>query len=144
MSFKDSIPELANNLHRLTDPTWQAKTEETAKKMKPIKAVAIAAIVAAVALLILGIALVATGNLGGIAAMVLSLPLLFIGINGFQLSSNLERIIKNPHLVRNMGGFGNQTDPEKLRQVMKKGTFGVDCLINSMVKDIGTQSINLQ
>lgn len=125
MSFPTSL--------RLQATPHSSKQEEDDKRViKCYKNTGIALVVLGVALAILGIALLAVGNLGGIAPLILSIPFLFIGGNFITLTTNMEKIAKNPELIRE---DGTPVDRERVRKLLTKGTLGCDCLIKKMYRD---------
>lgn len=133
MSFPTTFTEnIADKFQETIDPQYvKGKTAmEKAGTAKIITGVAI--LVASVALVILGIALCATGNLGGIAAIFVSLPLFYVGYNMATIGSNITKIAKNPKVICEWGGWGD-LDKEKLKPLLKKGTFGMDVLIDKFI-----------
>lgn len=126
---------LADQIQSTFDPQYVRFKKDLEKAGKLTTGLGAAALVTAVALLILGIALCATGNLGGIAAIIISLPLFYYGYNSSAIGSNIKSIAENPRKVTGLGGFGD-LDKDKLRTLMKKGTFCMGCCIDNMIDNL--------
>ena len=134
MSF---ITGLADRLHTVADPGYEVQKKNAVTGGKIGQGIGIALAVTAVALLILGIALCATGNLGGIAAIVISLPLFWIGYSVAVIGSNTQKIAKNPKEYHDLGGFGDRNQ-DKMIAGLFQGTIGlkwmVECAVNNANK----------
>jgi hypothetical protein len=132
---------LADQIQEVADPKY-VEFKATGQRIGKAKILMGAIILAtAVALLILGIALCSAGYLGALAAIFISLPLFYIGYNTSALGNNINTIAENPRRLTDWGGFGN-FDKEKFKEALKKGTFGIDCCIDSAIENITTRTGN--
>lgn len=120
----------------VTNPATPARAQaqiDLAKFALPRIAAGILLIITAVGLLALGIGLCATGNLGGIAAIAVSLPLFFFGSNVTILGRNLMRIAENPDLIIE-GGRTVTIAKENFRKILKKDTCCFDSVVNELTE----------
>lgn len=139
MTAPTFLERVADRVQGATDNKYVEFKENVSKVGKIGTITGVAALITAVAFLILGIALCATGNLGGLVPIFLSLPLFYAGYNGAALGSNIQKIAENPKTVHGMGGFG-ELDKEKLKVAMKKGTLGMDCIINNAIEKLDNKN----
>lgn len=132
---------LANQIHGALEPKY-VEAKETLGRISKAKTIMGAAILTtAVALLILGIALCSAGYLGALAAIFISLPLFYIGYNTVALGNNLKTLADNPKMYCEWGGFGDM-DKVKIKGLLKKGTFGIDCCIDSAIDNMSARNQN--
>lgn len=99
-----------------------------AKIQKKMKLGTIAMAVAAVAFTVLGTALLFSGSALGLLPIFVAIPLCYIGYNGYQVSENIARIIKNPGQI--LSDQAIQIDSQKIKQSLKEKTLYFDWAIN--------------
>lgn len=119
---------LSTALYNMTKNTLSEKDSANFKKGE---FVALATIVLGIALSILGIACAP----GGLALLLVSLPMLYLGVNTLKLLNNFKAVVERPDKVKNYWGMG-KLNTKKLKEALSEGTYyfrwAIDPLVDKM------------
>lgn len=105
-----------------TSPAYVELYREENRACRVVQAMALAATVCSVALGIFGLAAACTGAAAAAAsALLIAVPLGYVGYNGYKIFSNAAEIFNKPFLYQTMGVGPFNAD--RVREKLAEGTF---------------------
>lgn len=121
------------SIHENANPAYLQQKEEKKKLIQSMGLISTAVLVASAVVGIFGIALTLSGGVGavmGLPLILVNLPLGYLSFNAYKVSQNINDIIDNPAIYRNL----NQTfDKQKIKKKLEKETFFFNWIIDVLV-----------